>query len=290
LGIKKAAPAGITVAKEKSLVTSIVALSDPTWDTDAGVLTYQISPFADGYGIGDLSEGPIGPAILSIDPTILAADCGSDDDPSLLFVQSGTSGKVLESNDALEIEVNGVVATTFFFDQPDRECGVVHTGTFIDHWATSPDLRSNPPNAVLNIPGRTDGPQMVVVELSEPRIANDSVLYSAKVLPDEEGTVPSLPQTFGEFALFIDAFPTAINNQITDSVTQSNVKVLGDAPAIAMGNLFIATSQALANAAHNATNSQQQSYVTSQSATTAGAALLLALDTASTGVSTASIF
>ena len=41
------------------------------------------------------------------------------------------------------------------------------------------------------------------------------------------------------------AFPTAVNDQITDSVTQANVKVLGDAPAVAMGNLFQATAQAL---------------------------------------------
>ena len=55
------------------------------------------------------------------------------------------------------------------------------------------------------------------------------------------------------------AFPTAVNNQITDSITQANVQVLGDAPAVAMGNLYQATAQALANAAHNATKAQQQS-------------------------------
>jgi hypothetical protein len=55
------------------------------------------------------------------------------------------------------------------------------------------------------------------------------------------------------------AFPTTINDQITDAVTQANVKVLGDAPATAMGNLFQAAAQALANAAHNATDAQQQS-------------------------------
>ena len=54
------------------------------------------------------------------------------------------------------------------------------------------------------------------------------------------------------------AFPTAVNSQITDAVTQTNVKVLGDAPAMAMGNLYQATAQALANAAHNATTAQQQ--------------------------------
>jgi hypothetical protein len=86
------------------------------------------------------------------------------------------------------------------------------------------------------------------------------------------------------------AFPTALNSQITDAVTQANVKVLGDAPAIAMGNLFISTSQALSNAAHNATNNAQQSYVTMQASTTQGVATLLSVDTASTGVATAKIF
>jgi hypothetical protein len=94
------------------------------------------------------------------------------------------------------------------------------------------------------------------------------------------------------------AFPTAVNSQITDaveasntvnppitdSVSQANTKVLGDAPAIAMGNLYQATAQALANAAHNATTNQQQTYVTAQAATTAGVAALYAIDTASNGV------
>ncbi|HFT6993541.1 MULTISPECIES: RebB family R body protein [Stenotrophomonas] len=85
------------------------------------------------------------------------------------------------------------------------------------------------------------------------------------------------------------AFPTAVNSQITDSVSQVNTKVLGDAPAIAMGNLFVATSQALSNAAHNATNNQQQSYVTMQASTTQGVSTLYAIDTASNGVGTREI-
>ena len=85
------------------------------------------------------------------------------------------------------------------------------------------------------------------------------------------------------------AFPTSVNDQITDSVTQANVEVLGDAPALSMGNLFQATSQALSNAAHNATTSQQQTAVTAQAATTMGVTTLYAIDTASTGKSTSSI-
>ncbi len=82
------------------------------------------------------------------------------------------------------------------------------------------------------------------------------------------------------------AYPTAVNNQITDSVTQANVKVLGDAPAMAMGNLFQATNQAMGNSAHNTTTSQQQTNVTAQAATTMGVAILYSLDTASAGVAT----
>jgi hypothetical protein len=85
------------------------------------------------------------------------------------------------------------------------------------------------------------------------------------------------------------AFPTAVNSQITDSITQSNLQVLGSSPAIALSNLYQATAQALANAAHNATAAQQQMYVTAQAATTMGVSVLYSLDTASTGVATTKI-
>jgi hypothetical protein len=85
------------------------------------------------------------------------------------------------------------------------------------------------------------------------------------------------------------AFPTAVNSQITDSITQSNLQVLGSSPAIALSNLYQATAQALANAAHNATSAQQQMYVTAQAATTMGVSVLYSLDTASTGIATKTI-
>ena len=85
------------------------------------------------------------------------------------------------------------------------------------------------------------------------------------------------------------AYPTSVNNQITDSVTQANTQVLGSASAVAMANLYEATSQALANAAHNATLAQQQTNITAQAATTMGVALLYSLDVAATGKATAAI-
>jgi hypothetical protein len=85
------------------------------------------------------------------------------------------------------------------------------------------------------------------------------------------------------------AFPTAVNNQVTDSVTQANLEVLGVSPAMALANLYQATAQALSNAAHNATTSQQQNSITAQAATVMGVTTLYAIDTASTGESTAAI-
>lgn len=82
---------------------------------------------------------------------------------------------------------------------------------------------------------------------------------------------------------------TPVNSQITDSVTQANTKVLGDAAAMAMGNLYQASAQALGNAAHNSATSIQQTNVTAQAATTMGVATLYAIDTAATGIATSKV-
>ena len=66
------------------------------------------------------------------------------------------------------------------------------------------------------------------------------------------------------------AYPTSVNDQITDSVTQANLQTLGSAPATALGFLQQATAQALANAAHNATFAQHQANILAQAATTVG--------------------
>ncbi|MCC2522312.1 RebB family R body protein [Vibrio coralliilyticus] len=86
------------------------------------------------------------------------------------------------------------------------------------------------------------------------------------------------------------AFPTAVNSQITDSISQVNTKVLGDAPAVATGNFMLATSQALSNAAHNATTGQQNNGVTAQAALVQGVNTMLAVDTASAAVGSERIY
>lgn len=80
------------------------------------------------------------------------------------------------------------------------------------------------------------------------------------------------------------AFPTAVNSQVTDSVSQTNAKVLGDSPALATSKLMLAVSQALSNAAYNAINGQQNNNVTAQAALTQGVNTLMNVDTAASMV------
>ncbi|OUS25022.1 glycerol-3-phosphate dehydrogenase subunit C [Gammaproteobacteria bacterium 45_16_T64] len=68
-----------------------------------------------------------------------------------------------------------------------------------------------------------------------------------------------------------------VNEQVTDSVTQVNTKVVGETPAMAMGNLLMSTSQALGTAAHNATAAQQQAQITMQAATVQGVNSLMSI-------------
>lgn len=70
---------------------------------------------------------------------------------------------------------------------------------------------------------------------------------------------------------------------ITDAVTQANVKVLGDSPALSLSNLYQTMSQSLSLSAQNAVTAQQQSNVVHQTSTTQGVSLLYSVDTAAVG-------
>ena len=75
---------------------------------------------------------------------------------------------------------------------------------------------------------------------------------------------------------------TTVNPQITDSVTQVNTKVVGETPAMAMGNL-LSTSHALSTGAHNATSAQQQGQITMHAATVQGINSLMSVGSAVIG-------
>ena len=85
------------------------------------------------------------------------------------------------------------------------------------------------------------------------------------------------------------ALPTAVNGQITDAVTQSNVKVLGDAPAMAMGAIYQALAHSTGILYENATSSQQQLAIAAQAATNQGVIQIYSVDTMAGAVATSKL-
>jgi hypothetical protein len=78
------------------------------------------------------------------------------------------------------------------------------------------------------------------------------------------------------------AFPTAVNSQITDAVTQSNVQVVAAAPAQALGALYQAVAHAVALAVQNAVAHQQNANQLAMAVTTKCVNTLLSTPNAGT--------
>ena len=80
-----------------------------------------------------------------------------------------------------------------------------------------------------------------------------------------------------------------MNGQITDSVTQANVKVLCDAPAMAMGAVFQSLSHSTGILYENAVSSQQQLAIAAQAATNQGVIQIYSVDTMAASVATSKL-
>lgn len=85
------------------------------------------------------------------------------------------------------------------------------------------------------------------------------------------------------------ALDTALNSQITDAVTQVNVKVLGEAPAMAMGSIYQSLAHSTGILYENAVSAQQQLGITSQAATNQGVIQIYSIDSMADAVATSKI-
>ncbi|ALN89670.1 MULTISPECIES: RebB family R body protein [Lysobacter] len=75
------------------------------------------------------------------------------------------------------------------------------------------------------------------------------------------------------------AYPTAVNNQITDAVTQSNVKVIAEGPAFAMGSIFQASAHSTGILFENSVAAQQQQNTLALAAANQGVMQVYSVDT-----------
>lgn len=81
---------------------------------------------------------------------------------------------------------------------------------------------------------------------------------------------------------------TTVNPQITDAITQTNVKVLGDAPGMAMGQIFATTAGSVAIA--NASSAGQDTDIDQQASTAQSVAPLYSVDMEATPSAIATVF
>jgi hypothetical protein len=75
------------------------------------------------------------------------------------------------------------------------------------------------------------------------------------------------------------ADPTTVNPMITDAVTQSNVKVVGEAPAVAISTLYQSMVHSTGILFENAVAAQQQQNSLAQAAANQGIMQIYTLDT-----------
>jgi hypothetical protein len=129
----------------------------------------------------------------------------------LLFVQSAGSGTYSDGR----LILSRVLHTVFFSERPGRIVGQMSNADFVAHWSETGlnSFSDDPPNAALSMSGSG---QVAIVEILDiPTVAEGNVVYNIHVL---DGSIPS---SFEAAVLFIDAYPTTVDGQITDSVTQA---------------------------------------------------------------------
>lgn len=80
-----------------------------------------------------------------------------------------------------------------------------------------------------------------------------------------------------------------VNSKITDAVTQANVKVLGEAPALSMGSIYQSLGHSTGLAFQNAVSAQQQLNTLRQAATTQGVMQLYSVDVVASALATTSV-
>lgn len=73
--------------------------------------------------------------------------------------------------------------------------------------------------------------------------------------------------------------PVTVNPMVTDAVTQSNVKVVGESPAMAISTLYQSMAHSTGILFENAVAAQQQQNILAQAAVNQGVMQIYSLDT-----------
>ncbi len=80
---------------------------------------------------------------------------------------------------------------------------------------------------------------------------------------------------------------STVSTQITDAITQTNVQVVADAPAMAMGSLYQTAAHSTGLMFANAVTAQNNQNILSQTATSMGVMQIYSVDTIADAISIA---
>jgi hypothetical protein len=134
-----------------------------------------------------------------------------------LSIQSAQSGSISKINDTAHVlELNDVSDKTILFsDRPDRIVTTIDTNDFIDYWSVGDDSFSeDAPNAVLVVDSLQEQDTSTII-LFDPVYDENMNTLRYEITPDNATSI-ELPKDLGKSTLIIDAYPTAVNDQITD--------------------------------------------------------------------------
>lgn len=133
-------------------------------------------------------------AIASIGFATSVAAQSSDDKSapeSVLIVQHASKATLSDGTLTLEDADNNLI---IFSDRPHRVAATMLSSQLIDIWGEGQDsFASDPPNAALV--GEQDGkPVSLIVELSDPKMSEDSFTYGYKIIEGEK--VPAIDRAY----------------------------------------------------------------------------------------------
>jgi len=85
------------------------------------------------------------------------------------------------------------------------------------------------------------------------------------------------------------AYPTRVNSQITDAVTQTGVSTLAAAPAMAMGAIYQSAAHSIGILFENSTMAQRNAAICGQAATNQGVMQMYSMNSMAAAVATAKL-
>ncbi len=122
--------------------------------------------------------------------------------PQYLFTLASKSG----SSDGNKLTLKGVPLVVYFADRPNRIAGHITLEKFVGMWDKGVDnFYVDPPDAELAIYDESGDKHSVMI-ISAPEVKGDTISFLVRVFAE------SIPKSFGHSTLFIDPFPTGMNN------------------------------------------------------------------------------